>query len=216
MKSHKHFSAVGIPIIRSDGKPKVTGATRYTADYTLPGMIWGKCLRSPFSHARIRRIDLERAKRIKGVVAILTAADLPARLTGIVLQDMPVLATDRVRFIGERVAVVGTESPEIAEDALSRIEVDYEELPAVHDPLEAISAGAPIVHEGLQNYEGLQLPLPEIPNVHSCVEWQTGNHERDLPSLIPCLSKPLRRNESTRDTWNRTRQLSRSIPRTAF
>ena len=178
MKSHEHFSAVGIPTIRSDGEPKVTGATRYTADYTLPGMIWGKCLRSPLSHARIRGIDLDRAKKIKGVFAILTAADLPARLTGIVLKDMPVLANDRVRFVGERVAVVGAESPEVAEDALSRIEVDYEELPAVHHPLEAMSAGAPIVHEALRSYEGLQLPLPEIPNLHSYVEWQKGNHEQ--------------------------------------
>jgi CO/xanthine dehydrogenase Mo-binding subunit len=120
MKLHKHFSAVGIPTIRSDGEPKVTGATRYTADYTPPGMIWGKCLRSPFSHARIRGIDLERAKKVKGVFTILTAADLPIRLTGIVLKDMPVLASDRVRFVGERVAVIGAESPEIAEDALRR------------------------------------------------------------------------------------------------
>jgi putative selenate reductase molybdopterin-binding subunit len=178
MKSHEHFSAVGIPTIRSDGEPKVTGATRYTADYTLPDMIWGKCLRSPLSHARIRGIDLERAKKIKGVFAILTAADLPARLTGIVLKDMPVLANDRVRFVGERVAVIGAESPEIAEDALSRIEVDYEELPAVHDPLNAMSAGAPIVHDALRGYVGLQLPLPEIPNLHSYVEWQRGNHEQ--------------------------------------
>src|SRR5262249_60381797 len=107
MKTYEHFFAVGIPTIRSDGEPKVTGATRYTADYTLPGMIWGKCLRSPLSHARIRRMNLERAKRIKGVVAILTTADLPARLGGIVLKDMPALANDRVRFVGERVAVVG-------------------------------------------------------------------------------------------------------------
>jgi CO/xanthine dehydrogenase Mo-binding subunit len=178
MKLHEHFSAVGIPTIRSDGEPKVTGATRYTADYTLPGMIWGKCLRSPFSHARIRGIDLERAKKIKGVFAILTAADLPARLTGIVLKDMPVLAKDRVRFVGERVAVIGAESPEIAEDALSRIEVDYEELPAVHDPLDAMSTAAPIVHEALRGYDGLQLPLPEIPNLHSYVKWKRGNHEQ--------------------------------------
>ena len=178
MKTYEHFSAVGIPTIRSDGEPKVTGATRYTADYTLPGMIWGKCLRSPLSHARIRSMNLERAKRIKGVVAILTTADLPARLGGIVLKDMPALANDRVRFVGERVAVVGAESPDIAEDALSYIEVDYEELPAVHDPLEAMSAGAAIVHEGLRDYEGLQVPLPEIPNLHSYVEWQRGNHEQ--------------------------------------
>ena len=177
MNSHEHFSAVGIPTIRLDGEPKVTGATRYTADHTLPGMIWGKCLRSPFSHARIRRIDLERAKKVKGVFSILTAADLPARLTGIILKDMPVLAQDRVRFVGERVAVVGAESPQAVEDALSRIEVEYEELPAVHDPLEAMSAGAPVIHEALRSYDGLQLPLPEIPNLHSYVEWQKGSYQ---------------------------------------
>src|SRR5262249_43517698 len=147
MKSQEHFFAVGIPTIRSDGEPKVTGATRYTADYNLPGMIWGKCLRSPLSHARIRHIDLEKAKKVKGVFAILTAADLPAQLTGIVLKDMPVLAKDRVRFIGERVAVIGAESPQVAEEAINCIEVDYEELPAVHDPLQAMSEGAPIIHE---------------------------------------------------------------------
>ena len=88
---------------------------------------------------------------------------------------MPVLAADRVRFIGERVAVVGAESVEIAEEALSRIEVDYEELPAVHDPLEAMAPGAPVIHQALSDYEGVQLPLPEIPNLHSYVEWNKGN-----------------------------------------
>ncbi|MGH7782438.1 MAG: xanthine dehydrogenase family protein molybdopterin-binding subunit, partial [Candidatus Binatia bacterium] len=178
MKLHQHFSSVGIPTIRSDGPPKVTGATRYTADHIISGMIWGKCLRSPFPHARIRRIDLQRAKKIKGVLAVLTAADLPAQLTGIILKDMPVLAQERVRFIGERVAVVGAESPDAAEEALSRIEVDYAELPAVHDPLRAMSPGAPIIHEELRRYNGLQLPLPEVPNLHSYVEWQKGNHQQ--------------------------------------
>ena len=177
MKSQQHFSAVGIPTIRSDGEPKVTGATRYTADYSLPGMIWGRCLRSPLAHARIQRIDLEKAKKLKGVFAILTAADLPAQLTGIVLKDMPVLASDRVRFVGERVAVIGAESPHVAEEAINCIEVDYEELPAVHDPLQAMSEGAPIIHEGLRSYEGLQA-IPEIPNLHSYVEWKKGNHQQ--------------------------------------
>lgn len=178
MKLRKHFSSVGSPTIRLDGRPKVAGETRYTADYILPGMIWGKCLRSPFPHARIIRINVEGAKKVKGVLAVLTASDLPARLTGIRLKDMPVLAKDRVRFIGERVAVVGAESPEVAEEALSRIEVDYEELPAVHDPLEAMSPDAPVIHEALRTYDGLRLPLPEIPNLHSYVQWQLGNYEQ--------------------------------------
>jgi CO/xanthine dehydrogenase Mo-binding subunit len=178
MKLHERFSSVGSPTIRSDGHPKVTGATHYTADHNLPGMIWGKCLRSPLPHAQIRRIDVQKAKKIKGVFAVVTATDLPARLTGIILKDMPILAQDRVRFVGERVAVVGAQSPDVAEEAINRIEVDYEELPAVYDPLDAMSAGAPRVHEGLRSYHGLQLPLPEIPNLHSYVEWQKGNHEQ--------------------------------------
>ena len=144
MNSRQKFFSVGTSARRLDGAPKVTGATRYTADHSLPNMIWGKCLRSPLPHARIRRLDVEKAKNLKGVFAVLTAADLPDRLTGIILKDMPVLARDRVRFIGERVAVVGAASPEIAEEALSRIEVDYEELPAVYDPLQAMAAGAPL------------------------------------------------------------------------
>ena len=86
MSARENYFAVGIPTVRMDGEPKVTGATRYTADYTLPGMIWGKCLRSPFPHARIRRIDTERARKTEGVFAVLTARDLPGRLSGSYLE----------------------------------------------------------------------------------------------------------------------------------
>jgi CO/xanthine dehydrogenase Mo-binding subunit len=175
MKSRQNFSSVGTSARRVDGTPKVTGATRYTADHSLPDMIWGKCLRSPLPHARIRRLDVEKARKLQGVSAVLTAADLPNRLTGIILKDMPVLAQDRVRFIGERIAVVGAVSPEIAEEALSRIEVEYEELPAVDDPLQAMAAGAPLIHENLRSYEGLRLPLPDVPNLQNYAEWRTGD-----------------------------------------
>ena len=141
-------------------------------------MIWGQCLRSPLPHARIRRLDVEKARKLQGVLAVLTAADLPNHLTGIILKDMPVLARDRVRFIGERGAVVGAASPEIAEEALSRIEVDYEELPAVYDPLQALSAGAPLIHEHLRSYEGLRPPLPDVPNLHNYAEWRAGDHRK--------------------------------------
>jgi CO/xanthine dehydrogenase Mo-binding subunit len=178
MKARQKFSSVGTSTRRHDGAPKVTGATRYTADHSLPGMIWGKCLRSPLPHARIRRIDAQNARKREGVFAVLTAADLPNRLTGIILKDMPVLASDRVRFIGERVAVVGAVSPDIAEEALSRIEVDYEELPAVYDPLQAMAAGAPLLHDQLRSYDGVRPPLPDVPNLHAYVEWRSGDHRR--------------------------------------
>jgi CO/xanthine dehydrogenase Mo-binding subunit len=170
MELHEHLSSVGSPTIRLDGRPKVTGTTRYTADHVLPRMIWGKCLRSPLPHARIRRIDVQKAKKTKGVFAVLTASDIPNRLTGIILKDMPILAQGRVRFVGERVAVVGAESPDLAEEALNLIDVEYDELPAVHDPLDAMSSGAPEIHEALRSYHGLRLPLPNISNLHSYVE----------------------------------------------
>jgi CO/xanthine dehydrogenase Mo-binding subunit len=178
MKSRKKLTSVGTSARRLDGAPKVTGATRYTADHNLPNMIWGKCLRSPMPHARIRRLNVEKAKNLEGVFAVLTAADLPTRLTGIILKDMPVLAQDRVRFIGERIAVVGAASPEIAEEALSRIEVEYEELPAVYDPLQAMSAGAPLIHESIRSYEGLRLALPYVSNLQNYAEWRTGDHRK--------------------------------------
>src|SRR3954451_12074413 len=100
------LTQVGRSAIRVDGQAKVSGAIRYAADIERPRMIWGKCLRSPYAHARIRSIDIAAAKNIEGVFAVLTADELPRRLVGRRLKDMPVLATDRVRFIGQRVAVV--------------------------------------------------------------------------------------------------------------
>ena len=133
-KINRSSSQVGKSVLRLDGYAKVTGATRYTSDLILPGMIWGKCLRSPFPHAQIVGIHTAEAKKLKGVVAVITASDMPQRLVGRRLKDMPVLAQGIVRFLGERVAAVGAETAEIAEEALSRIRVDYDELKAVYDP----------------------------------------------------------------------------------
>src|SRR5262249_60989451 len=101
------YSAVGKPAPRIEGTRKISGKALYTADTLLPDMIWGKVLRSPYPHARIDRIDSSRAKLQPGVMAVLTASDIPNVLTGRRLQDMPMLARDRVRFIGEKVGVVG-------------------------------------------------------------------------------------------------------------
>src|SRR3954470_19684454 len=100
---------VGQPVGRVEGEAKVTGAAHYAADVILPGMLWGRTLRSPVPHARIARIDTTRAKQVPGVHAVITAADLPDRLWGRWLKDMPVLAKDRVRFIGEKVAAVAAD-----------------------------------------------------------------------------------------------------------
>src|SRR5262245_60354278 len=115
---------VGQPIARVDGITKVTGGARYSADVTLPDLCWGKALRSPLPSARIVRVDTSKAKALGGVLAVLTARDLPDVLVGRRMFDMPVLARDRVRFIGERVAVVAAVDPDIAEEALSLIDVE--------------------------------------------------------------------------------------------
>jgi CO/xanthine dehydrogenase Mo-binding subunit len=174
---HNH-KQVGKSATRLDGHFKVTGSIRYAADIELPGMIWGKCLRSPYAHAHIRAIDVSKAKKITGVRAVLTADDLPNRLIGRRLKDMPVLAREIVRFIGERIAVVAADTREIAEEALTEIHVEYEDLPRVSNPIDAMAADAPILHKNLRSYEILRLPLPDIPNVHSHVQLLFGDPEK--------------------------------------
>ena len=132
---------------RIDGFDKVTGAARYAADIVRPGMLWAKVLRSPLPHARIVSIDAGRARRLPGVHAVLTGRDLPDYRVGRSMRDMPVLARDKVRFVGEKVAAVAAEDVETAEEALGLIEVEYDELPAVFDPVEATRPGAPLIHD---------------------------------------------------------------------
>jgi CO/xanthine dehydrogenase Mo-binding subunit len=171
----RSFSSVGKAAPRIEGEQKVSGTARYTADHLLPGTIWGKVLRSPYPHARVVQIDTSRAQSRPGVTAVLTAADIPAVLTGRRLQDMPMLAQDRVRFIGEKIAVVAAENRDIAEEAAQLIKVEYEEMPAVFDPLVAITEGAPQLHEGLKDYKGLPKPISGINNVYSHEQWALGN-----------------------------------------
>ena len=133
------FLTVGKPEPRVDGRHKVTGKAIYAADRTFQGIAWGKVLRSPLPHARITKINVSRAKKYPGVLAVLTADDVSNQLVGRQLRDMPILAQDRVRFIGEKVAAIAAESPELAEKAANLIEVEYDELRAVFDPAEAIA-----------------------------------------------------------------------------
>src|SRR5262245_25774506 len=167
---------VGQPIGRLDGVEKVSGAARYSADVTLPGIIWGKALRSPLPHARIVRIETSRARALPGVLAVLTARDLPDVLVGRRMFDMPLLARDRVRFIGEKVAVVAAADPDVAEEALALIDVEYEDLPAVFDAAAAIADGAPLVHENPSAYEGAPPERPHA-NVQSVLRFKLGDVE---------------------------------------
>ncbi len=181
------YSVLGRPAARPEGPEKVTGTARYTADMTLPGMLWGKALHSPYPHARIVRIDTSRALGLPGVHAVLTGADVAGVLYGSRIRDVPVLAQDRARFAGDRVAAVAAEDPDIARQAVDLIDVEYEELPAVFDSLEAMEEGASLLHPGLLDYEGLPQPGGFVPahghveplegasNVFARVRWGTGD-----------------------------------------
>ena len=149
----KKFNVVGTRVPMLDAGLKVKGAAQFTDDLVLPGMLFGKILRSPLPHARILNIDTSKAEKLPGVKGVVTGRDIPDRQYGIVpmAKDEYALAKDKVRYIGDDVAAVCAIDPEIAEEALELIDVDYEELPAVFDPREAIKEGAPVIHEGVKN-----------------------------------------------------------------
>src|SRR3990172_6105390 len=174
------FSVIGTPVSRAEGPDKVTGRSAYAADINLPGLLWGKILRSPHPHARIRRIDVSRARKVPGVRAIVTGQDIPGHYIGKSFRDMPVLCWEIVRFVGDRVAAVAAETPEAADEALSLIDVVYDELPAVFDPLEAMRADAPLIHENLAGYDGTPKSglLPDLPNGLTRLAWRKGNVEQ--------------------------------------
>jgi CO/xanthine dehydrogenase Mo-binding subunit len=158
------YHVVGQPIPRVDNIGKVTGASRYTSDVLLPGTLWAKTLRSPHAHARITRIDTSRAEKAPGVRAVIIGNDVRGILYGRRYRDISVLAQDRARFMGERVAAVAAETLEQAENALDLIEIDYAELPGVFDPESALQEGAPLIHPDVNNYKGLPKPLERPSN----------------------------------------------------
>jgi CO/xanthine dehydrogenase Mo-binding subunit len=174
---------VGKPIPRVEGAEKVTGKARYAADVHLPGLLWAKLARSPLPHARILRIAADKARALPGVHAVLTADDIPSVLVGRRMQDMPLLARDRVRFVGEPVAAVAAETPDVAEEAVTLIEVEYEELPAVFDPLEALTERAPILHADPGAYEGAPKERPH-PNVQSIQRHREGDPQRGFTQAV--------------------------------
>ena len=137
-------SNIGVSLPRRDLPEKLTGEAIYTADIRLPGMLHGAILRSPYAHARILAVDASQAAGLPGVFAVLTPFDAPS---GRVAPDMPILDT-KARFVGDEVAAVAAEDEDTARQALRLIEVTYEPLPFVTDPVEAMNPGAPRVHDG--------------------------------------------------------------------
>jgi CO/xanthine dehydrogenase Mo-binding subunit len=143
--------AVGVSSPRIDGVEKVTGAAKFTGDLAIPGLLEARVLRSPMPHAEVESIDTARAEALPGVIAILTRDDLHDidPYYGNCLRDRAIVATDRVRFVGEPVAVVAAESALIAEEALALIDVRYKELPCVADIDAARAEGSPLIHPNL-------------------------------------------------------------------
>ncbi|MBI2885755.1 MAG: xanthine dehydrogenase family protein molybdopterin-binding subunit [Chloroflexi bacterium] len=178
MTTSPAYTAIGKPIGQIEGPAKVSGKGAYTADVALPGVLWGKALRSPFPHARIVSVDTSRARALMGVHGVITGRDLPDVLYGRRMRDMPLLARDRVRFVGEKVAAVAAETPEIAAEALRLIEVEYQELPAVFDPQEAMGPGAPRLHDDVSAYPGHREPVSDLTNVFSVVRRTKGDLEQ--------------------------------------
>jgi 4-hydroxybenzoyl-CoA reductase subunit alpha len=146
------FSIIGKPVALVDSAGKTTGAGKYTDDLSLPGMLIGKILHSPHPHAKIKRINAGRALAMDGVVTVVTGPDAPNKY-GIlpVGHDETALAVDKVRYVGDNVACVVAVSESVAEEALEKIDVEYELLPGYFDPEESMKAASDLIHEGKPN-----------------------------------------------------------------
>ncbi len=169
----QELSVVGKRLPRPDTPAKATGAARYTVDIKLPGMLAGRVLRSPYPHAKILKADKSKAEKLPGVEAVITFEDVPKKLFNMGIarmlmadpegygekQDQYVL-TDKARYVGDAIAAVAAISEDIAEQALGLIEVEYEKLPFVIDPEEAMKPGAPRVHDFAEGNIATHMPFP--------------------------------------------------------
>jgi CO/xanthine dehydrogenase Mo-binding subunit len=152
------------PEYRVEGRDKVTGAAHFAADIVRPGMLHTAYVTSPYPHARIVSIDAARARAMPGVRALLTGADTKPQRLGRRLQDWPLLAWDRVLFIGDRVAAIAADTAEIADAAAAAVTIEYEELPAILDPEAALAPDAPALHPDAATYAYLGGTRPAVPH----------------------------------------------------
>ncbi len=141
-------SYIGNNVRRLDAPSKVAGKLRYAGDMVMPGMLHMQVLRSPHAHALVKSINTSAAEALPGVACVVTAADVPGEDGfGVFVHDQPVMADDRVRYVGEAVAAVAADDVLTAKRALELIELEYEEIPAVFDVEEAMKKGAPVIHD---------------------------------------------------------------------
>jgi CO/xanthine dehydrogenase Mo-binding subunit len=156
----KDFNVIGKSILRKEAPLKVTGSAKYTSDYINPGMLYARLVTSAYAHAKIKSIDTTKAYLVSGVRAIITGQYFP-HLIGSSIEDKPPIAIDRVRYYGEPVAVVVADTEIDAKKAALLIKVDYEPLPVVNSPSEAIEKNAPLIHENLGEYKVVDEVFPE-------------------------------------------------------
>jgi CO/xanthine dehydrogenase Mo-binding subunit len=176
------LQVVGKPVRRVDGLEKITGSAIFAYDMELPRMLYGKIHRSRFPHAEIVKLNIEKALKVPGAHAILTGNDVSDGLRGRGLLDTPILAREKVRYVGEPIAAVAAESLEAAEEASDLIEVEYKELPAVFDPEEAMRENPKVViHPNIANYKRLKAQIykavsdPTRPNITNYFKVRKGN-----------------------------------------
>ena len=168
-------SAIGKSIVRGEGPDKVSGKAIYAADISQPGMLWGRVLRSPYPYARIVSIDKSQAEALPGVHAVVTGQDIPDTKVGRRMVDMPILARDVVRFVGEKVAAVAADDKDAPDEALLLIDVVYEELTPVYDAEEAMGVDAPDLHPDMESYQGFPQPPSGIKNAFAHITWEKGD-----------------------------------------
>ena len=151
---------IGKNVSRIDAPSKVSGALRYAGDMIMPGMLHVHVLRSPHAHAKIISIDTSAAEAMEGVEGVITCADVPGEDGfGVFVHDQPVMARDKVRYVGEAVAAVAAEDPLIARQAAAAIKVVYEPLPAVFDAFDAMKPGAPVIHDYARDNITKHIPI---------------------------------------------------------
>ncbi len=172
--SDTKFNVIGKPIPRVDAQGKVTGQALFAGDLSMSGMLHMKILFAERPHARIKRLDTSKAESFPGVVAVFTAKDVPVNEYGLQKPDQPVLCGDVVRFVGDQIALIVAETEEAAAKARDLIEVEFEDLPVVSDPVTAMRSDAPLIH-------------PELGESNVCVHYkirkgdvETGFAEADV------------------------------------
>ncbi|HBK79624.1 MAG TPA: xanthine dehydrogenase family protein molybdopterin-binding subunit [Nitrospinae bacterium] len=171
------YRIVGKPIPRIDSAEQVAGEARFGEDWRPEGCLVAHLLLSPYPHARIRNLDLSRARKVPGVLAVVSAGDVPGGRYGRMIRDETLFASGRVRYAGERIAAVAAKNHDAAREAISRIRVEYEPLPVLLTPEEAMAEGAVLIHEELESYPAFPGSI-RYGNVAARIRVHSGDVER--------------------------------------